>query len=197
MLREWGLTGLCLLASCSGSDGDGIAPGVACGPYPAQATSPYVLPFQVGLAFSVGQGNCTSGSHRAGGATPHAYDFLMPIGTPVVAAREGTVLLVEERFVDGDHTPGHENFINVTQPDGTIAGYVHLTRDGALVTVGDLVRQGDVIGISGDTGNSTAPHLHFHVQLCAGCTTAAVVFRNTRPHPFGLVQGESYLAEPL
>jgi murein DD-endopeptidase MepM/ murein hydrolase activator NlpD len=119
----------------------------------------------------------------------------MPIGTPLVASREGTVLLVEESFSDGDNVPGHENFINITHPDGTIAAYVHLTRNGSLVQVGDVVRQGDVIGSSGHTGNSSEPHLHFHVQRCDGCTTEAVVFRNTRPHPEGLVQGESYLAE--
>lgn len=76
----------------------------------------------------------------------HAYDFLMPIGTPVIASRDGVVLLVEERFAGGNRTPGEENFINVRHADDTIAGYVHLTRDGALVAVGDAVLQGDLIG---------------------------------------------------
>jgi murein DD-endopeptidase MepM/ murein hydrolase activator NlpD len=64
------------------------------------------------------------------------------------------------------------------------------------VGVGDHVRQGQVIGLSGDSGNSSEPHLHFHVQPCLGCSTMAVVFRNTRPHPRGLLTLESYLAGP-
>ncbi len=125
-----------------------------------------------------------------------AYDFLMPINSSVVAARAGEVILVEERFVDGNRTNGQENFINIRHTDGTIAGYVHLTQNGALVQVGDTVQQGDAIALSGDTGNSSAPHLHFHVQGCSGCSTIPVVFLNTRPHPSGLVAGESYLAQP-
>ena len=121
----------------------------------------------------------------------------MPVGTPVIAAREGVVLLIEERFEDGNRTPGQENYVNVTHDDGSIAAYVHLTRDGAFVAVGDQVARGDLIGLSGDTGDSAAPHLHFHVQRCAGGATVPVTFRNTRPHPDGLVEGEQYAAEAL
>jgi murein DD-endopeptidase MepM/ murein hydrolase activator NlpD len=121
----------------------------------------------------------------------------MPIGTPVLAARSGTVFLVEERFVDGTRRAGEENYINVLHADDSLAGYVHLTQNGALVVVGQPVTQGQVIGLSGDTGSSTEPHLHFHVQGCEGCTTVPVTFRNTRPHPRGLVVGETYRAEPF
>jgi hypothetical protein len=59
----------------------------------------------------------------------------MPIATAVVAARSGTVFLVEERFSDSTRRAGEENYINVLHSDGTLAGYVHLTRNGALVDV--------------------------------------------------------------
>jgi murein DD-endopeptidase MepM/ murein hydrolase activator NlpD len=121
----------------------------------------------------------------------------MPIGTPILASRAGTVLLVEERFADGTRIPGQENYVNVTHSDESIAGYVHLTTGGALVQVGERVQAGQVIGLSGDTGASTEPHLHFHVQGCEGCATVPVTFRNTRAHPRGLVQGESYTSEPF
>jgi murein DD-endopeptidase MepM/ murein hydrolase activator NlpD len=118
----------------------------------------------------------------------------MPIGEDVVAARAGRVLLVEERFEDGNRTPGEENFVNVIHDDGTIAAYVHLTQDGALVELGERVERGQLIGKSGDTGSSSEPHLHFHVQGCDGCPTIPVTFRNTRAHPRGLVEGEVYEA---
>jgi hypothetical protein len=167
------------------------------GPYPDQRTSAYILPWSVGEAYRVGQGNCGSGSHAAGTVVQYAYDHLMPTGTAVVAARSGAVFLVEERFTDGTRRAGEENYINVLHTDGSLAGYVHLTKNGALVAVGEPVVQGQVIGLSGDTGSSTEPHLHFHVQGCNGCATVPVTFRNTRPHPSGLVQGEIYRAEPF
>ena len=148
------------------------------------------------MSFVVGQGNCSDGSHNSSSIVRYAYDFLMPIGTPVVAAGSGTVVLVESGFFDDNGTPGQENYINVEHGDGTIAAYVHLTHDGVFVNVGDPVRFGDVIGMSGNTGDSSEPHLHFHVQDCSGCLTIPVTFRNTRAHPNGLVQGEAYEAEP-
>ena len=184
----------CMALACSPSDPSENA----CGrPYPAQATSAHILPWAVGEEYRVGQGNCGAGSHGAGTVVQYAYDFLLPTGTPVVATRSGTVVLVEDSFPDGTRRAGEENYINVLHPDGPIAGYVHLTENGALVTVGDSVAQGQVIGLSGDSGSSSEPHLHFHVQGCDGCSTAPVTFRNTRPHPNGLVQGESYRAEPF
>jgi murein DD-endopeptidase MepM/ murein hydrolase activator NlpD len=167
------------------------------GPYPDPATSAYVLPWSVGQGYRVGQGNCGPGSHAAGSAVQYAYDFLMPTGTAVLAARSGTVLLVEERFADGTRRAGEENYVNVRHGDGTLAAYVHLTQGGALVEVGQPVTQGQVLGLSGDSGSSSEPHLHFHVQACEGCGTVPISFRNTRPHPRGLVQGETYQAEPF
>jgi murein DD-endopeptidase MepM/ murein hydrolase activator NlpD len=126
----------------------------------------------------------------------YAYDILMPIGTEIAAARAGTVLLVEERFADGSRIAGQENYINVRHEDGTISAYVHLTANGALLEVGDPVNQGQRIALSGDSGSSSQPHLHFHVQGCAGCATVPITFRNTRPHLRGLVNGEAYAALP-
>jgi murein DD-endopeptidase MepM/ murein hydrolase activator NlpD len=185
-----------VLAGCSG-DTPGSPDRMGCNAvYPDQATSRYVLPFEVGRSFTVGQGNCSEGSHAEGTDVQFAYDFLMPIGTPVVAARAGTVLLVEESYTDANRTAGMENYINVLHDDGTIAGYVHLTRDGVLVEVGQRIAQGEIIGHSGDTGSSSEAHLHFHIQECDGCGTVPVTFRNTRPHPQGLVVAEAYVAGP-
>ena len=83
--------------------------------------------------------------------------------------RAAPVVRLEESCYDGDYVPGHENHVNVQHEDGTVARYAHLTNLGALVQVGDLVRQGQPIGLSGDTGNSRAPHLHF--DLTRSCCT--------------------------
>lgn len=183
------------LAACrSGTTGP---TGLDCaGPYPDQASSLYVLPWPIGLAFVVDQGNCGAGSHGAGTLVEYAYDILMPIGTPVVASRAGRVLLVESRYPDGTRRAGEENYVNILHDDGTIAGYVHLTTGGVLVGVGGRVERGHVIGLSGDSGSSSQPHLHFHVQRCDGCATMPVTFLNTSPHPRGLRSGRSYVAEP-
>lgn len=173
------------------------SPEACAGPYPDPATSAYVLPWRTGEAYRVGQGNCGPGSHAAGTIVQYAYDFLMPIGTPIVAARDGRVFLVQEGFADGTRVAGQENYVNIVHADGSIAGYVHLTLGGALVEVGQAVMRGQVIGLSGDSGSSSEPHLHFHVQACDGCATVPVVFSNTRPHPHGLIAGETYLAEPV
>ena len=194
-LPGWMVVAVLGLGGCSDGPTGPRRPGCP-GAYPDQAMSPYVLPYRVGETYAVGQGNCSDGSHAPGTIVQYAYDFLMPVGTPVVVARAGEVILVEDRFEDGNRTPGEENFINLRHADETIAAYVHLTRNGALVAVGDTVAQGQVIGLSGDTGSSSEPHLHIHVQSCFGCpSTIPLTFRNTRPHPQGLVQGEAYLAE--
>ena len=172
-----------------------------CAIYPAQATSPYVLPYNVGEGYFVGQ------TTNHGGVQKFAIDLLMPIGTEVVAIEDGAVVKIEESFVDGDHTPGHENFVFVEHGDGSVARYVHLTQNGAVVDLFDRVVQGDVIGLSGDTGNSTEPHLHFDVTLCC-CVDAGeynelpcgqtlpLSFSNTEEHSCGLELGVTYLALP-
>jgi len=57
----------------------------------------------------------------------------------------------------------HANYIVILHDDGTTGEYYHLSRDGALVTAGDRVEAGDRIGLSGNTGHTTMPHLHFAV----------------------------------
>lgn len=131
----------------------------------------------------------------------------MPIGTTLLAAREGVVLYLEENFAEGE--PGDGNTIIIEHQDGTISNYGHLTREGALVEVGELVSQGQPIGLSGNTGRSSEPHLHFEVLQCTGspivrqpvvsfnstCHSLPTTFANTRAHEFGLVEGEAYGAE--
>ncbi len=188
-----------LLIGCgSGGSNTPSAPAAAaCGPYPAEASSPYVLPYEAGTSSFVSQGNCTNGSHRTGTPDQYAYDFLMPIGTPLIASRAGTVTRVLDTFADNTGVPGEENVVGITHDDGSVALYFHLAENGSMVALQQVVNIGDLIALSGNSGNSTEPHLHFVVSGppgTRGVGTVPITFNNTDPHPNGLQSGRSYPA---
>ncbi|TDK24442.1 M23 family peptidase [Luteimonas aestuarii] len=115
----------------------------------------------------------------------HAVDFAAPLGTTVLAARDGVVMQTEGSFDDAapDDPDALEraNFIRVLHHDGTMALYAHLQPGGVHVRVGQRVRRGQAIGLSGNTGRSTAPHLHFVVQANRGMRLESVPFRMFGP----------------
>ena len=175
-----------------------------CDAFPEPTSSPYVLPFPVNQAFSVSNtiGHYVLGN---GGVGLYAIDFGMPVGTPIVAARGGTVVAVRESFHDDNGVDLEENFVFIRHDDETIGRYFHLTHDGALVEQGEEVVQGVTIGMSGNTGQSAGPHLHFDVQMCGPnlppeynklpCgQTLPVSFSNTEQHRCGLEYGKTYRA---
>lgn len=173
-----------------------------CSVFPAQETSPYVLPYEVGRSFKVSK----TTSH--GGTQYYSVDFAMPTGTPVVASRSGQVVNTEMKFSDGDTTPDHFNLIWIQHVDGTVGRYFHLSYESALVDNGDSVSQGQVIALSDNTGHSTGPHLHFDVVQCLTGLTPSDIntlpcaqslplsFKNTVKHSCGLEDGRHYLAVP-
>ena len=124
----------------------------------------YALPYASGKSYRVLQGYGSRFSHT--GLEAYAVDFDMPEGTPVHAARGGVVARVEESHSIGCWEDGcgrYANFIVVLHSDGTTGEYYHLQKDGALVEVGDRVVRGQQIALSGNTGHTTMPHLHFAV----------------------------------
>lgn len=163
--------------------------------YPDQGISTYIMPFTLGNSYVVGQGNCTDGSHEIGSDQAYAYDFDMPIGSQIVASRAGVVVELQERFVDGNGTRGQENYIILEHYDKEVSGYYHLTKNGLIPVLGAQVAQGEVIATSGNTGDSTEPHLHFEVLKCLDCDTIPINFSNTRLHVNGLIEGQTYRAE--
>ena len=124
----------------------------------------YALPFDPLIPRILGQGPGGEYSHT--GANQHAFDFVMPVGTPVRAAREGVVGRVVDGFTKGGKDPAlkpYANLVHVLHADGSFAAYVHLSP-GIAVKEGERVARGQVIARSGQTGFSGAPHLHFAVE---------------------------------
>jgi murein DD-endopeptidase MepM/ murein hydrolase activator NlpD len=122
----------------------------------------YRLPYESGKRFRLFQGPGGTLSHQG----EAAYDFPMPIGTPVRAARAGRVIEVVDAFGEGSSDPSADqmaNEIKILHDDGTIGAYLHLLRGGMRVQVGDHVEAGTAIGLSGNSGRTTGPHLHFEV----------------------------------
>lgn len=88
----------------------------------------------------------------------NAIDIGTPVGTPIYAAAAGDVIISRLSGWNG----GYGNYIAISHPNGTETVYGHLSAN--YVSVGAAVYQGEIIGLSGNTGNSTGPHLHFEVR---------------------------------
>jgi len=145
--------------------------------FPPPDASPYRLPFPAGKTFWCVQGNRDWVSHRGWGE--FAYDFAMPVGSDVCAARAGEVVRVVVEH-DGHGYKWPNNLIAVRHEDGTLGYYLHIRKGGNRVSVGDVVAQGQPIAASGHVGNSSMPHLHFHVTDPERKRTLPVSFADVR-----------------
>ena len=90
----------------------------------------------------------------------------MDAGRPVVAAADGVVVAIADGNPDRStfFSALPANLVAIDHGDGWQTSYLHLRRDSVEVKVGDEVQQGDMLGLEGSSGNSTASHLHFGVQ---------------------------------
>lgn len=141
----------------------------------------YLLPLdQPQAAAHIDQGFDGGFSHQDA-ENRYALDFAAPVGTPVLAARAGIVMQVQDGFhgsgVNYARDAGRANFIRILHDDGSMALYAHLAEGGIHVRRGQTVRAGQRIGLSGNTGYSTAPHLHFSVQVNRGMQLQSIRFR--------------------
>ena len=84
-------------------------------------------------------------------------DLVEPFGSPVYAADDGVVALV------GSSSSGYGRYVVIAHSGGLDTLYGHLST--TLVKVGQLVNQGQTVGLEGSTGNSTGPHLHFELRI--------------------------------
>jgi len=131
----------------------------------APDTQAYALPFDPSRPHPITQGFEGRYSHRG----IFAIDWEMPEGTPVLAAREGVVVAfhdsatehgTEPAFLD----PTRANWLLIRHPDGSLGAYWHLMPGGVKVMAGQVVGTGQLIALSGNTGYSAGPHLHFEVR---------------------------------
>jgi murein DD-endopeptidase MepM/ murein hydrolase activator NlpD len=123
----------------------------------------YWLPFAQGKKFFLAQAANSQMSHK----NELSLDFKMKKGSQICAAREGIVTEVKKDSDKGglkDEYLALGNHIIIRHNDGSIAQYWHLDKEGAFVNVGDTVTKGQLIGLSGNTGYTAFPHLHFQVK---------------------------------
>lgn len=125
----------------------------------------YCLPFQEGKKYRVSQGQNGKFTHNTD-KSRYAIDFKLKIGDQVHAAREGVVVRTIDKFKEhgGSEFINKANLITILHNDGTLGSYFHLDYKGVLVSVGDKVERGQLIGYSGLTGFTRGPHLHFVVN---------------------------------
>ncbi len=124
----------------------------------------YLKPYSKDRNYPIVQGYGGRYSHT--GSSRYALDFAMPQGTPVHAARGGVVIDLAEHHSRGGsdrRLARYANFVTILHDDNTTGEYYHLQRNGVLVERGQHVQAGQLIGLSGNTGFSSLPHLHFAV----------------------------------
>ena len=180
--------------------------------------SEYILPYEVGASYTVSQSVCGGVTHVKDYGpfkldNRYAYDFDLPVGAKIIASRSGEVINIEDFYSNDSLKIDEINFIFIRHSDDTIAIYNHLSPKGALVSIGDRVNQGDVIGISGNSGFSWVPHLHFDVRKetkncrldkkkwngslmsnAQYCPTVPIAFKNVFPNDSPLREGQEYVA---
>ncbi|MDO5577003.1 MAG: M23 family metallopeptidase, partial [Fibrobacter sp.] len=142
----------------------------------------YNLPYKKGQYYKVIQGYDGTYSH----AGKNAIDFEMPEGTEIYAIREGFVFQVVDHNSRGcasEDCLRVAHVLRIRHPDGVLASYSHIRKNGAVVKKGDYVKKGDLIGYSGNTGWSTVPHLHLECYIPSdkGWKSIKTLFRRHYP----------------
>lgn len=151
----------------------------------------YSLPFDTRIPRLVSQG--AGGKYSHTGRDYYSFDFTMPLGTEVRAARRGRVGQVIDGFKERNLTledGWKANVVVVVHNDGTWATYAHLAP-GIPVRTGQLVKRRELLGFSDQTGFAISPHLHFSVakrSMVSGFETVRIRFKKGRK--------ESFIPEP-
>ena len=122
----------------------------------------YHLPYETNKTHLLVQGYFSHYTHKHRAA----LDFKMKRGTKICAARAGVVVRIKNDGKRGGSNTRYRpdgNYIVIQHEDSSRTGYWHLKHKNVFVKVGDIVKEGQVIGLSGKSGYSYFPHLHFIV----------------------------------
>ena len=140
----------------------------------------YAMPVPGSSGWQLGQGFHGGFSH-SDEQNRYAVDLVVNVGTPVLAARGGVVMQVESGFdaagLSRKRYATRANLVRILHDDGSMGVYAHLKENGVYVQVGDRVGIGQQIALSGNTGYSTGPHLHFCLQVNRGMRLVSIPFR--------------------
>jgi len=140
-------------------------------------SEPYRAPFSKARDHQITQAYPETITHTAPDSY-YAVDLAMPVGTDVVAARDGIVFDIASKNyrsgVDATEDGPAANVVRILHDDGTYAIYAHLNTNTIRVKPGDEVERGQYIADSGNTGFSTGPHLHFVVVRNVGMRVESV-----------------------
>lgn len=154
----------------------------------------YALPYPTGYTFTVLQGFHGEFSHR--GSNEYAVDFDCPVATPVLAARDGVVVVTNAAALGSGTKPEfldykRTNFVIIQHDDGTLGEYMHLAPSSVIVRPGERVARRKQLALSGNTGYSSTPHLHFQVMTASADGIAAMSF------PFRVAASPTLVEEPI
>jgi len=157
----------------------------------------YLFPYKHGTKCKLSQGYFGKYSHK--GFSDYALDFDMDEGTPIYASRGGIVVDVKQDSNIGgpnESFASYGNYISIFHVDGTFAKYLHLKQNGSAVKIGQKVKQGSLIGYSGNTGWSSGPHLHFQIErpVIGSLTTIPTSFYFGKKLLKKLIPGHFYYA---
>ena len=151
----------------------------------------YALPVDEDSRWQLGQAFHGGFSH-SDEQNRFAVDLIIDEGMPILAARDGVVMQVESGFdragLNKQKFAERANIVRILHDDGSMAVYAHLKENGVYVRVGQRVTIGQQIAISGNTGFSSGPHLHFCVQVNRGMRLVSV--------PFRMVSASGFLSLP-
>ena len=121
-------------------------------------------------------------------------DYGMAAQTAVAAARNGTVVAVQEAY--GTYQYGSfGNFVRLRHADGRETVYYHLAQNGALVSLNQPVIAGQFVGLSGCSGNCTGPHLHFELVSASGVSVDPMAGRLWTTWPGRVAYQAAYRTE--
>ena len=155
----------------------------------------YVVPYSSRRSFPVTQAFPDAVTHKTIDSA-YAVDIAMPIGTDILAARDGIVFDVAANNFRGGLDLSRDgqaaNIVRILHDDGTFSLYAHLNWNTIRVKPGDEVKAGQYIADSGNTGFSSGPHLHFSVQRNAGLKIESlpVSFRGANSTPVVPASGD-------